>query len=90
MNSINKQQEEDNFQNLYGREAVKKIQELTDKAPSCFFCTDIETNKAFVTRPMTVQQVDDDGNLWFLSANDSNKNEEIDSRHGGTTIIPGI
>ncbi len=78
MNSINKQQEEDNFQNLHGTEAVKKIRELTDKAPSCFFCTNIETGKAFVTRPMSVQQVDDEGNLWFLSANDSNKNDEIE------------
>lgn len=77
MDSINKQQTEDNFENLDGAEAVKKIKELTDKAPSCFFCTDIETGKPFITRPMSVQQVDDKGNLWFLSANDSHKNYEI-------------
>ena len=29
------------------------------------------------TRPMGVQNVDDDGNLWFLSANDSHKNGEL-------------
>lgn len=77
MDSINKQQEEDNFENLQGAEAIKKIKELTDKAPSCFFCTDIETGKPFITRPMSVQEVDDEGNLWFLSANDSHKNYEI-------------
>ena len=26
---------------------------------------------------MSVQKVDDEGNLWFLSANDSHKNEEL-------------
>ena len=77
MDSINKQQTEDNFENLDGAMAVKKIKELTDKAPSCFFCTDIETGKPFITRPMSVQQVDGEGNLWFLSANDSHKNYEI-------------
>lgn len=77
MDSINKQQEEDNFQNLYGKEAAHKIQELTSKAPSCFMCTHITTDQPFKTRPMSVQQVDDSGNLWFLSANDSHKNYEI-------------
>lgn len=77
MDSINKQQQEDNFENLTGTEAISKIKELTDKSPSCFFCTDIETGKPFNTRPMSVQDVDDDGNLWFLSANDSYKNQEI-------------
>ena len=77
MDSINKQQEEDNFENLGGEGAIKKIKELTGKSPSCFFCTHIETDKAFITRPMSVQKVDDDGNLWFLSANDSHKNQEI-------------
>ena len=77
MDSINKQQEENNFENLQGPEAIKKIKELTGKAPSCFFCTDIETGKPFTTRPMSVQEVDEEGNLWFLSANDSHKNYEI-------------
>ncbi|MEO6328375.1 MAG: pyridoxamine 5'-phosphate oxidase family protein [Ginsengibacter sp.] len=77
MDSINKQQKENNFQNLHGSEAIKKIKELTDNAPSCFFCTDIESGKPFITRPMSLQQLDDDGNLWFLSANDSHKNFEI-------------
>src|SRR6478609_6878332 len=77
MDSINQQQQEENFKNLQGAEAIKKIKELTDKGPSCFFCTHIETGRPFITRPMSVQEVDDEGNLWFLSANDSHKNYEI-------------
>lgn len=76
MNSINEQQPEENFKDLRGTEALKKIKELTDKASTCFFCTDIHTGKAFATRPMAVQKVDDNGNFWFLSADDSHKNVE--------------
>jgi len=77
MDSINQQQPENNFENLHGTEALKKIKELTDKSSSCFFCTDIHTGKPFFTRPMSVQKVDDEGNFWFLSSNDSHKNNEI-------------
>jgi general stress protein 26 len=77
MDSINKNQVEDNHENLSGKEAIKKIQELIKKNDTCFFCTRIATNKSFVTRPMSVQKADDDGNLWMLSAVDSHKNAEI-------------
>lgn len=77
MDSINQQQPENNFENLHGTEALKKIKELTDKSSSCFFCTDIHTGKPFFTRPMSVQKIDDEGNFWFLSSNDSHKNNEI-------------
>ena len=77
MDSINKQQAEDNFENLHGSEAIEKIKSLTEKAGTCFFCTHIQSGEPFVTRPMAVQQVDDDGNLWFLSADDSHKNAEL-------------
>lgn len=89
MDSINKQQEEDNFENLQGTEAIKKIKELTDKSPSCFFCTHITTDKPFITRPMSVQEVDDEGNLWFLSANDSYKNYEIENDSAVQLLFQG-
>jgi len=77
MNSINKNQPEDSYENLIGEEAIKKIKELTDKSTSCFFCTKIKTGESFSARPMSVQKVDDEGNLFFLSAADSNHNAEI-------------
>src|ERR1700744_1500333 len=76
MNSINQNQPEDNLKNLEGAEAVEKIKELADKA-TCFFCSNIKTGIPFSTRPMTVQTIDDDGNLWFLSASDSKMDSEI-------------
>jgi general stress protein 26 len=78
MNSINQNQPEDNMQNLQGVEAVKKIKELADKA-TCFLCSNIKTGIPFSTRPMSVQQIDDEGSLFFLSANDSHMNSEIEA-----------
>lgn len=77
MDSINKNQPEENMKDLQGNEAAEKIKELAEKAKSCFFCTNINAGKPFATRPMAVQKVDDDGNFWFLSANDSHKNAEL-------------
>ena len=77
MDSINQQQPEDNFKDLAGAEAKEKIQELVKQAETCFFCSSIKTGLPFSTRPMSVQKVDDEGNFWFLSANDSHKNEEL-------------
>ncbi len=78
MDSINKNQPEQNHKDLFAEDAAKKIKELTDKAKSCFFCTNTEMSQPFATRPMSVQKVDDEGVCWFLSANDSHKNAEIE------------
>ena len=79
MDSINQQQPEDNFENLAGGTAVKKLKELVEEAETCFFCTAGASGGSGGVRPMSVQQVDDQGNLWFLSASDSYKNREIEA-----------
>lgn len=79
MDSINKNQPEDNRADLRGRDAIAKIKELVEKAQTCFFCTRAASGESTGTRPMSVQQVDDAGNLWFLSADDSHKNQELDA-----------
>ena len=77
MDSINQQQPENNHKDLQGKEAVDKMKELVDKAETCFFCTRSRKETPMVVRPMSVQQLDGDGNFWFLSAKDSHKNQEI-------------
>lgn len=79
MNSINENQPEDNFKNLAGSEAVEKLKGLAEDAKTCFFLSNIKTGLPASARPMTVQQVDDEGNLWFLIANDSNTYTELQS-----------
>lgn len=80
--SINRQQPEHNREDLGGRDAIARIKELVDKAETCFFCTAVTEQDSVGARPMAVQEVDDAGNLWFLSADDSHKNAEVraDSR----------
>lgn len=89
MDSINQQQPEENHKDLSGNEATQKIKELTNSAKTCFFCTRIEGGKPFSTRPMSVQKVDDEGNFWFLSANDSHKNEELTLDHSVQLLFQG-
>ena len=79
MDSINKQQPEDNYEDLHGEKAQTKIKELVKKSSSCFFCTNIKTGQPFSTRPMSVQELDENGIFWFLSANDSHKNEDLEA-----------
>jgi general stress protein 26 len=75
MNSIDRNQPEDNMKDLAGSEAVEKIREIVKSAETCFFCTNLEGE--IDARPMNVRQVDDEGSFWFLSAADSHKNQEL-------------
>jgi general stress protein 26 len=77
MDSINKNQPEENHENLYAEKAAEKIKELIEKNKSCFFCTRQAGGESEGVRPMSVQKVDGDGSLWFLSSNDSHKNSEL-------------
>lgn len=77
MSSINRSQPEDNYEDLQGQEAVQKIKEMVEQADNCFFCTTVSLDGSDEDRPMNVRQVDEEGNLWFLSARDSRKNREL-------------
>lgn len=68
--------EDEDVQHLEHSEAIEKIKELVKHNGICLFTTHL-TEVPLQTRPMSVQEVDDDGNFWFLSAKDSNKNWEI-------------
>ncbi len=78
MDSINQNQPEENRRDLRGAEAAAKVKQLVEKAETCFFCTGAAIAGSNNARPMSVQQVDDAGNLWFLSADDSHKNAELE------------
>jgi general stress protein 26 len=76
MDSINRNQPEQNRADLRGAAAIDKIRDLIDEGQNCFFCT--ETANGTTARPMNVRKVDADGTLWFLSASDSHKNEDLE------------
>ena len=66
----------DNFKDLSNEEAVKKIKEMAEDIGTCMFCTELSV-RPFPTRPMALREVDEQGNLWFISSKKSNKNFEI-------------
>jgi general stress protein 26 len=61
---------------LRKEEAIAKLQELAKDINVCMFCTDLD-QQPFSTRPMAVREVDERGNLWFISSASSHKNSEI-------------
>lgn len=63
-------------QDLYNKEAVKKLKELAEKSRNCFFCTNMGSFP-HTSRPMALQEVDQEGKLWFISSTESQKNAEI-------------
>jgi general stress protein 26 len=77
MSSNDRNRAEDSRADLMGEEAVKKIKEMVEQAENCFFCSAVVTGESNGDRPMNVRKVDDEGNLWFLSAKDSRKNQEL-------------
>ncbi|MGN7787251.1 pyridoxamine 5'-phosphate oxidase family protein [Niabella sp. 22666] len=63
-------------ENLTRQEAAQKLKELSEKARVCMFCTQLD-ELPLAARPMSLQECDEEGNLWFISSADSNKNFEI-------------
>lgn len=63
-------------ENLNKEEGIKKLKELAENVRICMFCTELE-HQPISARPMSLQEVDKDGNLWFISDKESNKNFEI-------------
>lgn len=64
------------FKNLFGQDAVKKLKEIAEHTNICMFCTQ-SSELPFPTRPMATQEVDEEGNFWFFSGRESNKNKEL-------------
>ena len=79
MDSINRNQPEENRRDLAGAEAIERIKDIIDDAETGFFITGGGTGDSRGVRPMSVRETDDAGAIWFLSSIDSNKNRELQS-----------
>jgi len=56
--------------------AIDKMKAIVKHNSICLFTTSLE-ELPLHARPMSTSKVCDQGNFWFLSARDSNENEEI-------------
>jgi len=67
----------ENNKNLTASEGLEKLKELVNAINICLFSTNLQKNDGATFRPMSAQEVDEDGNIWFFSGLDSDKNLEI-------------
>lgn len=74
--SADSQEAASEVKNLTQQQAIDKFKELIAHQPTCLFTT-LLTRVPLTTRPMSVQKVCDQGNFWFLSSSDSDKNAEL-------------
>jgi len=65
------------FKNLANQDAIDKLKDIVKHDSTCLMTTRL-TQLPLNTRPMSVQKVCDQGNFWFLSGSDSDKNTEIE------------
>lgn len=65
-------------ENLNNTEARKKFRELVDDITICMFATQLDRQPLSVV-PMYTKEVDEAGNLWFLSLRDSDHNRDIEN-----------
>jgi len=63
--------------NLSSTDAVKKLKELAESADICQFVTNLST-LPLSARPMSTSGVDEEGNIWFMSKEGSDKNLDIE------------
>src|SRR6187431_1203975 len=64
--------------NLSAADAIEKIRDIAKDANICMFVTDL-SSLPLSGRPMATQEVDEDGNIWFMSDRNSDKNREIEN-----------
>ena len=61
--------------NLHDIEDVATLKYLVEEIKICMFCTNLNIIPVS-SRPMSVHQVDAEGNIWFISSKERNKNFE--------------
>lgn len=64
--------------NLFKKEAVKKMQEMVDNNHTALMFTNL-SQQPLSTRPMFTQEVDKEGNFWFMSDSEGEHNSHIES-----------
>ena len=61
---------------FYNKEAIKKLKKLAEAARTCMMITELD-KRPISARPMSLQEVDEKGIMWFISGKDSDKNYDI-------------
>jgi general stress protein 26 len=73
------------IQNVSGRQATELICKLAGHARTALMMTDLEKSP-FSVRPMAIQKVDKNGQMYFFSARSSGKNQQLASPLSGSQM----
>ncbi|HSH68197.1 MAG TPA: pyridoxamine 5'-phosphate oxidase family protein [Bacteroidia bacterium] len=65
---------------LRNEAAFKKLKEMAEEIQFCMFCT-IGYNGSISSRPMTTNEVDEDGTIWFFTNKLSDVSIEADQKN---------
>lgn len=65
------------IKNLIGKESIDKLQELVKQDKTGMLCYNV-TTYPLLSIPMYIQQVEDNGDIWFFSGKDSEHNAYIE------------
>jgi general stress protein 26 len=66
-----------NIENLDKNEGIIKLKKMVDDVKFCFFCTHLNNYNGATSTIMTAQSVDEEGNMWFFSGLNSDRNRDI-------------
>lgn len=61
----------------HSKEAIEKIKDIANDTNIGMLCTNL-SDMPISACPMATQEVDEQGNIWFLSSKNSNHNQDIE------------
>jgi len=64
-------------ENLYNQKAVEKLKELVEQIKIGMLCTQVSGEKHVHAVPMSIQEVDEQGNIWFLFSSESESHQHL-------------
>lgn len=67
------------IENLNKEDGIIKLKKIVDDIKFCFFQTNSKNDTIDSSTIMTAQTVDEDGNIWFFSGIDSERNSDIET-----------
>lgn len=64
-------------ENLHDKKAINKLKEMVDNIDIGMLCSNISSGDHVHAVPMSRQEVDDDGNIWFLFSVESETHQNL-------------
>lgn len=74
-------------QSLFNEKAIEKIKDMIGDGQIVMFCCNLSA-QPFDATPMSTQDMDDDGTIWFFSARDSDRNQYV-QKDGRVQLLYG-